>query len=145
MSPCTARFAESAHAHPRHVAAWIATTGTPGRKPASLGGYFAPAATGLCRRGSHPPGSALQPTTSNGQPHDPHPLQTPLFAALYYERVDTTTQVDRLPGVDAPCLWKLREPCGWPMCPWIQPEGTDMSDTTDFGKLPASRYVASSP
>jgi hypothetical protein len=45
----------------------------------------------------------------------PHPLQ--LFSPVWYEPVNTRTQVDRMPGTDAPCFCK-REKCGWPFCGW---------------------------
>jgi hypothetical protein len=43
----------------------------------------------------------------------PHPLQ--LFSPNWYEPVNVRTQVDRMPGVNAPCLCG-KTACAWPFC-----------------------------
>jgi hypothetical protein len=45
----------------------------------------------------------------------PQTLQ--LFSPVWFEPVNTSTQVDRMPGSDAPCFCK-REKCEWPFCGW---------------------------
>jgi hypothetical protein len=46
------------------------------------------------------------------------PPQTALFAPTYYERVDLTTQITRLPGTcDAPCHCDLGPKCRFPFNP----------------------------
>jgi hypothetical protein len=46
--------------------------------------------------------------------------QPSLLTAL--EPIDPRTLVDRIPGVDAPCICQPDRPlnpdCGWPMCGW---------------------------
>jgi hypothetical protein len=40
-----------------------------------------------------------------------------LFPLGLLEPIDASSQLDRLPGVDAPCLCR-DEPCRFPFCPW---------------------------